>query len=101
MLENDLLKGGERNTFASSIEASSSRRGDMACDISDFKEANVLFRSSAPYRCFTRFGRPGCNNFNQYHVMAFSSDGDISSSVCNAVPWCVMLFDFTRLSSKT
>ena len=36
-----------------SEDFSSSNKESIAREISDFREATVLFRSSVPYRCFT------------------------------------------------
>ena len=75
----------------SSMDFSSSRRDDIAKDISGFKEAAVLLRNSGPYLCFTNWGNPGCIVFSHSTTIVFSRVGDRSSSVSIDSPWWVRL----------
>ena len=87
--------------LASSITDNSSRSEVMACEISGFSDASVLFRSSAPYFNFTSWGRPGWMSWSHNNTMVFSMEGVRSSSSMTTSPWCVMPHPSTsRLSLK-
>ena len=66
-----------RRTRFSSMDFSSSRRDDIAKNISGFKEATVLLRNSGPYLCFTNWGNPGCIVFSHSTKSVLKSGGQI------------------------